>query len=77
MQLPHLALTVVEDPGHDGFYHWLLLRSAEDGRPVEHSASDQSFSSIVEAFSAGTTRWIELTVKEDEDAEPVGDNIDP
>lgn len=76
MQLPHLALTVVEDPDHDG-YHWLLLQSTEDGRPVEHSASEQSFSSIVQAFRAGATRWTELTDKEDEDADPVGDNIDP
>lgn len=77
MPLPHLALTVVEDPNHDGFYHWLLLQSTEDVWPVEHSASEQSFSSIVEAFQAGATRWTELTGTEDEDADPVGDNIEP
>jgi len=77
MQLPHLALTVIEDPDHGGAYHWLLLHSADDGRPVEHSASELSFPSAVQAFQAGVTRWTELTTREDEDADPVGDNVEP
>lgn len=77
MQLPHLALTVIEDPEHGGAYHWLLLQSADDGRPVEHSASEQSFPSALQAFQAGANRWIELTTCEDEDTDPAGDNVEP
>lgn len=76
MRLSHLALTVIEDPDHDGAYHWLLLESEGDG-VHEHSASDESFPSALAAFQAGAARW-ELQMRdEDEDADPVGDNVEP
>ncbi len=43
MKLSHLALTVIEDPDHDGQYHWLLLQATGDADQVqEHSASDHT-----------------------------------
>lgn len=76
MKLPHLALTVIEDPDHAGQYHWLLLQSTGDADRVEEfEASDGSFPTPKEAFDAGAARWHEALSVEDEDADPVGDSV--
>ncbi len=76
MQLPHLALTVIEDPDHPSQYHWLLLQSTGDvDRVEEFEASDGSFPSATEAFDAGAARWREALSAEDEDADPVGNSV--
>lgn len=73
MKLSHLALTVIEDPDHDGGYHWLLLRATGDAdRVEEHSASDGSFATAYDAFEAGAVCWRAAMNDEDEDADPVG-----
>lgn len=73
MKLSHLALTVIEDPDHDGTYHWLLLRATGDAdRVEEHSASEHSFPTAHDAFEAGSVCWRAATNREDEDADPVG-----
>lgn len=44
MELSRLALTVSEDPDHDGEYHWLLIQATGDADFMEeHSASEHSF----------------------------------
>jgi hypothetical protein len=74
MKLPHLALTVIEDPDNDGQFHWLLLRGTGDADRVEDfDASEGSFESALLAFEAGAERWKEALSVEDEDADPVGD----
>ncbi|MDP9897402.1 hypothetical protein J2W32_006533 [Variovorax boronicumulans] len=74
MKLPHLSLTVIEDPDHDGRFHWLLLASTGDADRVEEfDASVESFASASEAFEAGAVRWLQELNQEDEDADPVGD----
>lgn len=74
MKLPHLALTVIEDPDHDDRYHWLLLEATGDADQVrEFDASDDSFASAQEAFEAGASRWRQAFAREDEDADPVGE----
>lgn len=74
MKLPHLALTVIEDPDHDGRFHWLLLRgTGEPDRVEEFDASAHSFESALLAFEAGIGCWKEALSIEDEDADPVGD----
>lgn len=71
----NLALIVIEDPGHDGRYRWLLLQAARELDQVEeHSASDDSFASASDAFEAGTLCRRAAMNHEDEDADPVGDN---
>lgn len=77
MQLSHLALTVIEDPDHDGAYLWLLLEAQGDDAVREHSASEESYPSALEAFQAGAARWEQQMRREDEDADPVGDNVNP
>ena len=77
MRLSHLALTVMEDPDRDGAYHWLLLESHGDDGVREHSASEEDFPSASEAFQAGTARWELHMRQESEDADPVGDNVNP
>ena len=77
MRLSHLALTVIEDPDHEGAYHWLLLEAHGDEGVLEHSASDESFASSTDAFEAGAVRWKRHMAQEDEDADPVGDNVNP
>lgn len=77
MRLSHLALTVIEDPDREGTYHWLLLEAHGDEGEREHSASEEDFSSASEAFRAGTARWDLHMRLENEDADPVGDNVDP
>jgi hypothetical protein len=73
MKLPHLALTVIEDPDHDGCFHWLLLLGTGNADMVEDfEASEHSFSSALEAFEAGSARWKAALSVEDEDADPVG-----
>jgi hypothetical protein len=73
MKLSHLALTVIEDPDHEGHYHWLLLRAVGDEDQVEqHCASDRSFPNACEAFEAGAVCWRAAMNTEDEDADPVG-----
>ncbi|WPG41628.1 hypothetical protein [Variovorax sp. EBFNA2] len=73
MKLAHLALTVIEDPLHEGRYHWLLLTARGDTDQVqEFGASDQSFASAHEAFEAGAARWRQEMSQENEDADPVG-----
>ena len=58
MKLPHLALTVIEDPDHDGRFHWLMLQGTGNADVVEdHEASEHSFASPLEAFKAGSGRW--------------------
>lgn len=75
MKLPHLALTVIEDPDQDGRFHWLLLRGTGDVDQVEaFEASEESFESPLAAFTAGTARWTAALNVEDEDADPVGDS---
>jgi hypothetical protein len=74
MKLPHLALTVIEDPDNDGHYHWLLLSATGDANRVqEFEASEGSFASAHAAFEAGAERWRETLNREDEDDDPVGD----
>lgn len=74
MKLSHLALTVIEDPLHDGRYHWLLLTASGDADQVkELDASDKSFASAHEAFEAGAVRWRQEMSRENEDADPVAD----
>lgn len=77
MRLSHLALTVIEDPDHEGAYHWLLLQPAGDGEIQEHSASDSSFPTAHDAFQAGAVCWAAGMNREDEDADPVGDYVGP
>ena len=77
MRLSHLALTVIEDPDREGAYHWLLLEAHGDDGVREHSASEEDFSSVSEAFQAGAARWELHMRREDEDADPVGDNVNP
>ncbi|VTU36152.1 hypothetical protein [Variovorax sp. PBL-E5] len=74
--LSHLALTVIEDPDHEGAYHWLLLQATGDGdRVEEHSASEHSFPNAFEAFQAGTVCWQVAVNEENEDADPVGGDV--
>jgi hypothetical protein len=74
MKLPHLALTVIEDPDHDGRFHWLLLRGTGNADTVEDfEASEHSYGTALEAFEAGSARWKSALSVEDEDADPVGD----
>lgn len=74
MELPHLALTVIEDPDHSTRFHWLLLHPTGDGGVVEDfDASDDSFETALQAFDAGAGRWRQALSVEDEDADPVGD----
>ena len=77
MRLSHLALTVMEDPDHEGAYHWLLLEAQGDDGVREHSASEESYTSASEAFQAGAARWDLQMRQEDEDADPVCDNVQP
>ncbi|MGJ7490194.1 hypothetical protein [Variovorax sp. ZT4R33] len=77
MRLSHLALTVIDDPDHEGAYLWLLLEAQGDDVVHAHSASEESYPSALEAFDAGTARWKQQMRKEDEDADPVGDNVNP
>lgn len=77
MRLSHLALTVIEDPDREGAYHWLLLEAHGDDGVREHSASEEDFSSVFEAFQAGAARWALHMRLENEDADPVGDNVNP
>lgn len=75
MKLPHLALTVIEDPDHPTRYHWLLLQSSGDGGAVEEfEASEVSFNTALLAFDAGAAQWRKALSVEDEDADPVGDS---
>lgn len=75
MKLPYLALTVVEDPNHDGRYRWLLLQAVSELEQVEkHAASEDSFATAFEAFEAGAVCWRAAMNHEDEDADPVGDS---
>lgn len=74
MKLSHLALTVIEDPDHEGRYRWLLLRATGDTDAVEEfSMSEDTYPAAVEAFQAGTARWLAAMNDEDEDPDPVGD----
>jgi hypothetical protein len=74
MKFPHLALTVIEDPDHEGRFHWVLLRDTGDQDRVEDfDASAHSFESALLSFDAGAERWKEALSVEDEDADPVGD----
>lgn len=76
MKLPHLALTVIEDPDHEGRFHWLLLRGTGNADTVEDfEASEHSYNTALEAFEAGSTRWKSALSVEDEDADPVGSLI--
>lgn len=77
MRRSHLALTVIEDPDREGGYHWLLLEAQGDDGVREHSASEQDFPSASEAFQAGAARWELHMRQENEDADPVGDNVEP
>lgn len=77
MKLTHLALTVIEDPDHDGAFHWLLLQAMGDAdRLEEHSASTHSFPTAHDAFEAGSANWRLAMIREDEDADPVGEGGD-
>ena len=74
MKFAHLALTVIEDPDHEGRYHWLLLKTTGSADTVEeYDASEDSFEGPLAAFEAGAVRWGEILAQEDEDADPVGD----
>ncbi|MGJ7491272.1 hypothetical protein [Variovorax sp. ZT4R33] len=77
MKLSHLALTVIEDPEREGAYHWLLLRPVAGAGVEEHSASEASFPNAQAAFAAGAARWAAAMQEEDEDADPVGDPVEP
>lgn len=77
MKLSHLALTVIEDPEREGAYHWLLLQSVGAAGVEEHSASEHAFPSAQAAFDAGAARWAAALKEEDEDADPVGDPVEP
>lgn len=77
MRLSHLALTVIEDPDREGQYHWLLLEAHDDDGVREHSASEEEFPTASDAFRAGAARWALHMRRENEDADPVGDNVGP
>jgi hypothetical protein len=60
-------------PATKAVFHWLLLRATGDeNRVEEHSASEEAFSNVPEAFHAGVAYWEAAMNKEDEDADPVG-----